>query len=136
MKWIINWKYKNVKKIFFFQKIFIRKKMSSRFFDRVFGGVKNKKNILLLIFMFQSILIIFRLIYIFYTFLFIFVFRGVVGVTGTYESKNRGLTFVTNETNMYNATQVAGASVSFRSDLFTTAGMKGKIILQLNITFY
>ena len=93
LKWIINWKYKNVKKIFFFQKIFIRKKMSSRFFDRVFGGVKNKKNILLLIFMFQSILIIFRVIYIFYTFLFIFLFRGVAGrgVTGTYESKNRGL---------------------------------------------
>ena len=75
LKWIINWKYKNVKKIFFFQKIFIRKKMSSRFFDRVFGGVKNKKNILLLIFIFQSILIIFRLIYIFYTFLFTFVFQ-------------------------------------------------------------
>ena len=66
-----------LKKYFSFQNIFIQKKMSSRFFDRVFGGVKNKKNILLLIFMFQSILIIFRLIYIFYTFLFIFVFRGV-----------------------------------------------------------
>ena len=50
--------------------------------DRGFGGDESYEEStlnIMLIFMFQSTLIIFRLIYILYTFIFIFIFRGVAG---------------------------------------------------------